>query len=238
MKCITELHNKYKNQPIWLVGSGPTLEDYPDNFLDNKISIALHLAYLKFPNTTYNYFSEYDRLSYLVEKEDNIFNKKIIVGWPFYGKTQEESLKLIKDFKEVYYMKRLSFPPDGKMRAETADRSFEYMKKRVKVAKKASSNLFYDYTTCAHMGMYAAIILGGNPINIIGCDFRSIDGKEHYGIVNKIDAEMRPTFPSFSESSRGNYMRKGMESIIEGCKEEGIRVNWYSNYLEFKKKYG
>ncbi len=231
MKPIIKLHNKYKNQPIWLVGSGPSLESYPDNFLDNKIGITLHLASLKFPNTTYRYFSEYDRLSFLKESKD-ILEKDIIVGWPFYGKTKKDCLKLIEDFKAVYYMDRLSFPPDGKMKAETSNKSFKCMQRRVNIAKKASSNLFYDYTTCAHMGMYAAIILGGNPINIIGCDFKSINNKEHFNIVNDIDTKMRPTMVSFSHESRGNYMKKAMDAIIDGCKDIRIKVNQYNNYSE------
>lgn len=30
---ITELHDRHKDTPIWIVGSGPSLDTYPVNFL-------------------------------------------------------------------------------------------------------------------------------------------------------------------------------------------------------------
>jgi hypothetical protein len=65
LHSIKRLYMKHRGESVWIVGSDPSLSNYPDNFLDNKNGITLHLAHLKFPNVTYRYSSEYDRSEYL-----------------------------------------------------------------------------------------------------------------------------------------------------------------------------
>ncbi|HRR03510.1 MAG TPA: hypothetical protein P5286_11480, partial [Treponemataceae bacterium] len=50
-----------EGQDVWIVGSDPTLDGYPDDFLKDKTAMTLHLAHLKFPSATIRYTSEYDR---------------------------------------------------------------------------------------------------------------------------------------------------------------------------------
>jgi len=65
LHSIKRLYMKHRGESIWIVGSDPSLSNYPDSFLDDKNGITLHLAHLKFPNATYRYSSEYDRSEYL-----------------------------------------------------------------------------------------------------------------------------------------------------------------------------
>ena len=53
VRFIEDLRNKHKGEEIWIVGPGPTIDDYPDNFFDNKITIALKGSMVVFPNSTY-----------------------------------------------------------------------------------------------------------------------------------------------------------------------------------------
>ena len=77
--------------------------------------------------------------------------------------------------------------------------------------------------------MYAAITMGAKVINIIGCGFQAIGGKEHFGKQHGIDASMRPETGSFT-GSRGERMQIGLDSIIKGCVRNGIRVNRFNDY--------
>ena len=104
MRDITKLHNIYKNNPIWIAGSDPSLSSYPDDYLDGKISITLHLANLKFPKATYRYFNEYDRLVYLMKDNPEILKQKNIFGWPFFNKSKEHCRKLVGNPKNTYYL--------------------------------------------------------------------------------------------------------------------------------------
>lgn len=51
MKPITELKDIYQRKTIWIVGIGPSLDDYPKDFFDDKISIGLNYAFKKFDCT-------------------------------------------------------------------------------------------------------------------------------------------------------------------------------------------
>jgi len=69
MRFITDLHLRHAGEPIWIAGTDTSLDDYPDDFFENKIGITLHLAHLKFPRATYRYFNEYDRVEFLLRED-------------------------------------------------------------------------------------------------------------------------------------------------------------------------
>ena len=229
MRKITELHNKYKDKPIWVIGSDPTLDNYPDDYLDNEITITLHLAYLKYPKATYHYFNEYDRITYLMSKDKSILNKDIVIGYPFYGRSREVSDEVIKKFKNVWYMDNFDYPPNGNPEDIFTDLGKTAMENLVSDAVKGKSNRYGSHGTCNHNAMYLAIMLGGNPINVIGCNFETIKGKEHYGDMHEVDSNMRKHTPPFS-GYRHNRMINGFNSIVSGCKKAGIEINYYSDY--------
>jgi hypothetical protein len=226
---INKLFNKYKNQPIWVAGSDPTLEDYPDDFFNNKLSLTLHLAYLKFPNATFRYFSERDRWMFLKEKYPEIKNKTNIFGYPFYNRTTEVSDEAVKDAKDTYFFKLVPYPPNGNSNDIFNPSGSNAMRTMVKEVIDGKRIEFGGHGTCLHECMYAIILMGFNPINIIGCNFKNIDGKEHFGEAHQIDHDMRPHTPSYT-GYRGTRMTIGLNAIIEGCKNNGIVVNRIANY--------
>ncbi len=233
MKWVTELHDCCLNKPIWIVGSDSTIDEYPDNFLDNKIGITLHLAHLKFPNATYRHFNEYDRLKYLVKKDLSILKKDNIFAWPFFRRTEEKSSILTQGTERGYYFKLRPYPPDGNPDDWTNNTAIglKAMKRMVFEAKKGKRIVFGGYGTCLHACLFIAIMMGGNPINIIGCGLSVYKGKEHFVKVNKVDRKMRPDTVSFSDPKRrSDRMIEGTLAIIEACEELGIEVNWYKRY--------
>lgn len=230
MKQITELLNKHIG-PIWIVGSDPTLEEYPDNFLDNKIGITLHLAYLKFPNATYRYFNEYDRITYLISKDSLILEKPIVVGYPFYHRSVFESDRVLDNFKTVWYLDNQDYPPNGDPADIFTDIGVNAMKKWVYDAREGKSNTYGSNGTCMHNAMFVALMMGGNPINVIGCNFSTIDGKEHFGEMNEVDHQMRAGTAPFT-GYRGDRMIRGYNAIVEACNELKIKVNRYARFAD------
>jgi len=230
MKWITELHNKHKNEEIWIAGSDPTLTTYPDSFFDNKIGITLHLAYMKFPNTTYHYFNEKDRFLFLQKKYPEILNKTNIFGYPFYNRSEEVSKKVIgKAWKNGYRLKLKPYPPHGNSGSIFSDDGPNAMRAMVGDAIKGERLDYGGHGTCLHPCMYVGIMMGAKTINIIGCNFKNIEGKEHFGEAHNIDHDMRPNTPSFT-GYRGTRMTRGLEAIIAGCEDNNIKVNWIEKY--------
>ncbi|GAH04969.1 unnamed protein product, partial [marine sediment metagenome] len=54
-RWIEDLHNIHKGEEIWVLGCGPSLDDFPDNFFDEKYRIAISVSWsmVAFPNCTY-----------------------------------------------------------------------------------------------------------------------------------------------------------------------------------------
>ena len=230
MRPITKLFNKHKGKEIWIIGSDPSLENYPDDFLDGKIGITLHLAYMKFPNTTYHYFNERDRFVFLEEKYPEIIDKTNIFGYPFYNRSKEVADKAIgKASKKAYYLDLKPYPPNGNPGAIFNDSGPNAMRLMVGDAVRGERMDYGGHGTCLHPCSYVAIMMGAKIINIIGCNFKNIEGKEHFGATNKIDHDMRPTTPSFT-GYRGTRMTRGLEGIIAGCNDNNIKVNWIEKY--------
>ncbi len=149
MKPITDLHNKHKDKEIWLVGSDASLEDYPDDFLDGKLSITLHLAYMKFPNATYHYFNERDRFVFLKEKYPEIVNKTNIFGYPFYNRSKEVADEAIgKARDKSYYLDLKPYPPNGNPQAIFNDSGPNAMRAMVSDALKGQ-RMDYEVSTRA-----------------------------------------------------------------------------------------
>jgi hypothetical protein len=230
MKWITELHNKYAGKEIWIAGSDPSLETYPDDFFDDKISITLHLAYIKFPKATYRYFNERDRFIYLQEQYPEIFDQVNIFGFPFYNRSEEVSKEAIgKAWDKGYRLKLRPYPPNGNPGAIFDDSGPNAMRAMVGEAIEGKRLEYGGHGTCLHPCSYVAIMMGAKTINIIGCNFKNIEGKEHFGEAHQIDHNMRPQTPSFT-GYRGTRMTRGLMGIIAGCNDHGIKVNWIEKY--------
>jgi len=230
MKPITELHNKHKGKEIWIAGSDPSLENYPYDFFNDKIGITLHLAYIKFPNATYHYFNERDRFVFLKEKYPEIVNKTNIFGYPFYNRSKKVADEAIGKARDnSYYLDLKPYPPHGNSGSIFNDSGPNAMRAMVSDAVKGERMDYGGHGTCLHPCSYVAVMMGAKTINIIGCNFKNIEEKEHFGVTNKIDHDMRPTTPSFT-GYRGLRMTRGLEGIIAGCNDNDIKVNWVEKY--------
>jgi len=221
MKFITELHKKYQNLPIWVAGSDPTLAEYPDNFFNNKISITLHLAHIKFPDATYRYANEFDRVKYLMKKYPDYLDKDNIFAWPFYKKTKAFCKKNI-DINKAYFIKMRPYPPNG-VRGEI---NWVFTHEKIKQAKEGKLTTFDGHGTCLHGAIYSDIMMGGNPINFIGCGLGTVKAKAHFGNANDIDKNMRPGTSLFSKPEGFVPMIEQTLALISGCSKEGIKINW------------
>lgn len=226
MKKIESLFDIHHDLPIWIVGSDPSLDSYPADFLDDKIGITLHMAYLKFPNTAYMYANESDRVEYLKGNYPDYGNVKHIYGYPFFGLSRRESRIMISDIPEVYLFRLRPYPPYG-IRGVV---DWEFTQKKVRQTRNSGAKIFGGHGTCLHGAFYCAIMMGGNPINLIGTGHGMYEGGEHFKSVADIDKEMRPSAPSFSNPNNNIPMIEQTLAMIEACRKEGITVNWIKEF--------
>jgi hypothetical protein len=225
LRFVSKLHNKHKDVPVWIAGSDPTLANYPDGFFADKIGITLHMAHVKFPDASYRYANEYDRVEYLSKTYDKYILKENIFALPFYGKSKRETRDLASRGNH-YFLRLNPYPPRG----IRGDIDWAFTRRKVIQARKGGTVTFGGHGTCLHGCLYVAILMGANPINIIACGHGSIGGNEHFAGINEIDKEMRPEMPSFSDPANNLPMIEQTLAIKSACEKEGIKVNWYRDY--------
>lgn len=219
MRWIHDLHLVHENEEIWIAGSGPSLDMYPNDFLDGRLATALHLAYLKFPDTTYRHANEYDRIEWFARHRPEYLAKQNIFGFPFYRRTEREMDQLIDLERPNYYFCILRpFPP----------KDLDIVHQMVKETRAGSRIDFRSHGTCLHDAIYAAIMMGCSSINIIGCNHEPSGDLEHFKLAND-NNEYRANATPYNII--GDQMKIGTQLLIDACKLEGIEINWIKRHV-------
>lgn len=222
MKWVTKLHNKHKNQLIWIVGAGPSIDTFPDDFLNNKLAIVLHNGYLKFPNTQYCHANELDRVEWFKKNRPEYLNKTCIFAYPFYVRTQRQLEAVVNPDRKNYYWFILRPNPQKY-------KDVDWVEKRIIQVRKGKTIDFGGFGTCLHACMYVCILMGCNPINIIGCEHKAEEGKpEYFGSAEKASKGMYKR----DHVKLGKIQEPGTLALMGACKRQGIQVNRYGKYSE------
>lgn len=229
IKDIHELYNIYKGKPFWLVGSDPTLDSYPDTFLDEKIGITLHLAHIKFPRSTFRYSSEYDRSEYLLRERPEYAQLPLIASLPFYGKTKQESLSLLDAFTNVYLHNRVSYLPNG-VRGEVR---VGFTEKKIRKTLRGKASIWGAHGSCLHTAIYMAVLLGASEIHVIGSGhgLHNYKGKDHFSAADDIHQNMR-VGDTFSNAKIAFPVIEQTLALKDACEINGIPFYWHEQYTK------
>lgn len=222
MKYVTELYDRRLNEEIWIAGAGPSIDTFPDSFMDNKLGIVLHSAYLKFPNAQYRHANESDRVEWFKANRPEYLNGMCIFAFPFFDKTQLQTEAIVDVDRDNYYffILRANSP-----NANDADWVTE------KVARVRAGGVmdFGGHSTCLHACVYACVVMGCNPINVIGCEHKAEPGKAEYF------RQAQEMHTSRSQKRRnhitlGPRQEPGTLALIEAAGRNGITINRYFGY--------
>jgi hypothetical protein len=222
-----ELFERFKGEPIWIVGSDPSLSAYPDGFLDGKVGITLHLAHVKFPRATFRYSSEYDRSKYLLPRYPEYRTQPLIAAIPMYGVSRKETFELLEDNAEVYFHRMRSYPPTG-VRGEIDP---EFTRFKVAQTMRNEAGLWGGHGSCLHTCIYMAVLLGASEINLIGCGHGMYGGgSEHFAAVEGAHHEMRPGYKTFDDPTDSVPCIDQTLALRDACLAEGIGFKWHREY--------
>lgn len=175
LRFIENLRGRYINREIWILATGPSLDDIPRDFLKidemidsdpsvPKISIAVKEAAMPFPDCTYNIwpFRDYElRHIYLPRHQiPSNFDKFIFT----IREKDRENYYGEEIFKSIYL---------GYMQGGT----IENVKSMCENIVTNTSSVYYGVGTITHLAIAAALVMGATRVSLIGCDHGAIDGK-------------------------------------------------------------
>lgn len=224
---IDEIPALFKGKDVWIAGSDPTLDGYPDDFFNDKTTITLHLAHLKFPNATARYTSEYDRSKHLLEIRDDYKAGLIISSLPLYGKTKSETKELLRNCSSVVYHNKIDYLPTG-VRGEVSQRYTNWKVSRT-IARK--SRVWGGHGSCLHTCVYAALYLGAKSIHVIGSghSLSSAGNADHFSIADEIHQNMR-VGDTFTNPKIAFPVIKQTLALKKACELQGIPFYWHDHY--------
>lgn len=224
MNSIRSLHGVHSGASIWIVGSGPSLSGYPDDFAVGKTVMTLHLAHVKFPDAAWRYANEYDRVEYLAGRYPRFASQRNIFCLPFYGVSRGRSLALAGRWEQTWWHRLCANPPRG----NPGDVDREFTRWKVRRCREGRATVWGGHRTCLHGAMFAAVHMGAAEINLIGCDHGLVQpDSEHFAEVVDVDKRMRPHIRLFSDPLNNVPMIAQTLALIDACRAEGIAVHWY-----------
>ena len=218
---IEIIRNRHSGETMYIYGSGPSLDSYPKNFLDGKLSMSLHMAYMKYKNPTYTHITESDRIEWFKENHPDFFNTQGLYCDPLFPLMPLDSILKDIDLKTPpYYLK---YNPRA-LKINNIEKEF-------KAALLGRDFRYHSNNTCLHAAIWCAIILGFKTIEIIGCDFASKNGKHYSNDTNVKDTRQRPN--EFFENA---YIKMNIftKEIINIAEKYNIEINRYLDYTDYK----
>ena len=247
MRLVTELRGKYAGQPIWISGSDPTLDGFPNGFERGKTMIVLNTAYFKFSEATYTYSEEHSVVIRLLSECPKYGRRPHIFPWPLRWSGGDDTAKtkvLLPRLPNVHWGRLKPYPPRGNRNDILGKVGWDGMKMAVRQAKAGDPSRFGSYGTCFHTCVLVAILMGGNPINVIGCGHKVFGKRLHFGKDGKREAsgnyvtEWGPPKKVWKVGggiqahmeNQWKYIRRGTAALIEGAAEVGITINRVADY--------
>lgn len=182
-----DLRDKYPDEEIWIVGTGPSLDDFPDNFFKGKISIGLNFSFVAFPRLTY-FITGLSQISELMMQINPELAKKTIrvLNWER-GKYKSHPQNLPSPYphipnhygfgaykQDAIYM-TTDFPVRGNIKnfKKALKPVVENIIKKKKILHGAYLKTIADYA------IQTAAILGAKQITLVGCEARTTKHSFH-----------------------------------------------------------
>jgi len=172
MRYIEDLRNLYKGKEIWVLGCGPSLDNFPKDFFDDKIAIVTNGAIKRFLVS--------------LDRKDRYYHFYHSFFWNFINGIDPELFRqcimLVPsgDLKE-YHNKVEEFPHYQKP-IWTKWGNYYTDKSVVASIKAAMGGKPYLYTgagTVVHTALQIAFILGANLVTLAGCEMKVIGQQRH-----------------------------------------------------------
>lgn len=227
-----------KGKEIWVVGSGPSLDSYPDSFLDDKVGMTLHLAYLKFPNATYRGVCESPILEWLLNNRPDFFNKQNILTNPLHPATPVQHY-LSHDLQGGHGNQPLPI-----LVRYIGNESYLYgtdFKELIEKAIRGEPVIAGAYSTVLHSMLFALVTMGAKKIHLIGVDHaRESDTRlpkvyfSQAQEVEQLNLRVRYRGISWYRKEMCDRQLFGTNAFIEVGKRHGVEIIRHKDYHEIQ----
>ena len=246
MKHIEDYYHKHAGEEIWILGCGPALDDYPDDFFDDKITIAIKFTFSIFPKCTYIITSHSLTPDWLVAHQPEFLNKCILV---VFTRPSEEMVWYKKEYGDGPIWMQTVHPSIPHKSVEEVTEDYRQM---VKAVVEGTSVLYQALWSQQHCAITASVIFDAKKITLTGCDMKASKNRWHSEKIIKAGhyggVELREYSEEWQkgETVSARIVRRGTSLLAELYKPYGINIrrhHYKTGYeeiepLEYWKNWG
>ena len=241
MKLVEDLRDIHKNKEIWIVGTGPSLDNFPDDFFcekkedgkilePEKITIALNWSILVFPKSTYWHACHPETVLWMKKNHPEVLKKSftLLPMVPFRGHfrkkklTEEISLNLLGEHKDDPVYLRWHWIVGNR------PRFMELLPGTIKAIIAGKDCRYIALGTCIHYAIQIAVIIGSKKITLVGCELKADKDRIHArsrGLLEPYPTYTRKGFNMYVR--RFGRLRLGIELLAKSFKPYGIEIQRY-----------
>jgi len=215
-RFIEDLRGKHQGEEIWILGTSPALDAFPDDFFDDKITITLNWAIVAFPECTYWHGHHEEYREYLRDERPDLLPKSII-SFPFPGHFKHgritDPAEFFGDLTHVpIWMRFGDCRPIPKRLFVTV----------VEQIMAGEDNCRYRASaTVAHTAIEAAAVMGAKRITLIGCEHFAWGHAQKRGMGKRYGRRVPLAY------TRDRRYHDGTRWLAELLGEHGVEVVRY-----------
>ena len=168
-KEITDFRDTKKDSTFWIIGCDPNLDFYPDDFFDDKFSIAISVACVPFPNSTYFVITStpvLDAIKYV--RPD--FLAKCILPLSCHRPKPLPYWEQLNPYWEDYGLDPIYMKLVGGRQVTQTSLDWEKMVQQIFGNGPIK---FVQPSTSTHFGVEVAAVLGAKKIVLVSCSHKS-----------------------------------------------------------------
>lgn len=166
MRYIEDLRNEYKKPKyerykgeFYIIGCGSSLDDFPDDFFDDKLAITVNWSFIRFPKAKYFLFCHDIWPSIIRQLRPDLMKKCILT-------LTDKRYQGITWHEDYTNHDPLWAEWDSWCRIETKKAFQEMADKMMRGEKTPLKSL----KTTAHNAVGAAVVLGAKKVTMVGCE--------------------------------------------------------------------
>jgi len=189
-RFVEDLRGKHQGEEIWIIGCAPSLDDFPGDFFDDKITIALNWSILAVPGCTYWHGQHQPYRVYLRDEKPEFLSKSFL-PYPF---PAIDRPMITKD--PVEFFGDLTSLPIWMRVSGTLKPRKKWFEEAVANNLAGKSNVAYpDHWTVAHTAIQIAAGLGAKRIILVGCEHSGDGHAQKRGLGARYGQVKRPSRP-------------------------------------------
>ena len=217
MRMVEEYRDSHKGK-IWIIGSGRSLDDFPQMFFKDKITIAMNYTGLAFPKCpdfpTYSVHIHEEALQDMLKWKPG-FLKRCILAWLPPDRT--EGLTWPEDYNQDPVWIRWHA---WVLKKEDIENTVAQMMDK----ERRKDCVHLSFYTTLHVAIEVAVILGAENVTLAGADPYQTAEQSHALRIKNPNGEPIYRQRKIGPSKNMECWRKGNLWLAQAFKPYGIQV--------------